>query len=474
MQFFALVRNALTHSKRAAAMILAVTGTLATHLPAHAENHALIMWIAHYAQGADLPGIDLDAQSARQIALAMGVPEANITELKNEQLTWRGMGQAIQAITDRIKQGDKVILYFSGHGAQQVNASGGSSKCSEGILAQDVQLYFDRNLEADLARLGAKASQVVMFNDSCFSGGASAKKLSKLVPKVYPGPINKQAAASGAEYNCGDAVNSKALSKNFEVVPRSGARLLYVAASAPNEVSYASPEGSIATVAWAACIKDPAADTNRSGSISGDELKACAQARINANKLNVRQTVTLTGTTALSVSFAEVSVANEGSQVAPNRALQDIRAGSDKSYKIGLKPAKSSVRIGEDSLQFDVDTNMDGYLYIFQIGSDGKSVNLLFPNAVDTDNRLPAGKHSFPRPTWALKAAGPAGVDHLMALLSSEPKNYADVTKRVGFFSSVPSTRSGIKSLIVVSTGAVAGGQGRYGTSEVMQVTETP
>ena len=402
----------------------------------------------------------------------MGVPGANITELKNEQLSLRAMGEAVSGLADRIKAGDKAFIYYSGHGGQQPNASGSGRKCSEGLVAHDVQIYFDRDLEAGLAKLGTKASQVVMMNDSCFSGGASTKSLGRLVPKVFPLPTSKPAGAAGTDYQCGDAVNKNLLTKNLEVIPREGARLLYIAAAAENEVSYASPEGSLATQAWAACIRDASADTDRSGSINGEELRACAQTRIDRNTMNVRQRVTLTGTPTLLVSFAGAANLASAARVVPDRTLQDVRAGSDKAIAITLRAAKPQLRIGQDSYEFEVETDREGYLYIFQIGSDGKAINLLFPNAVDADNRLPRGRHAFPRPSWALRAAGPPGTDHLMALLSSEPKDYSQIAQQAGVFSTIPSTRKAVKSLIVVSTGVAAGHQGRYGTSEVIQVKE--
>lgn len=454
---------------------------LSISAPARAENHALILWIGTYAEpSANLPGIDLDAKAARQIALAMGVPPNNITELKNEQLAWKGMSRAIAGLTERIQPGDKVFVYYSGHGAQRANVAGTNKPCSEGLVTQDVQLYFDRELEVDLARLGAKASQVVMMNDSCFSGGASTKSVGSgkaLVAKAYPGPVKAPTAASAAAaaaYACGNAVNKGLFTKNLQVVPREGARLLYIAASADNEISYASPEGSLATQAWAACIKDPATDKDRSGSINGEELRACAQARIDANTLQVRQHVVLSGSPTLPVSVASAPAASASAPVAADRALQDIRAGSDSSYTVKLIPSKPTLRIGQDMFEFEVDTNREGYLYIFQVGSDGKTFNLLFPNKVDSMNRVSAGRHSFPRPSWALKAGGPAGKNHLMALLSSTPKNFADVAKQAEVFASLPATRNTVKSLIVVSTGSADGQQGRYGTSDVVAVVEAP
>ena len=107
MQRFTLGESVMKGLGRAAATILAAGGLLAAAAPAHAESHALIMWIGKYADPrANLPGIDLDAKAARQIAGAIGVPAANITELKNEQLSWRAMGEAISGLAGRIKAKD--------------------------------------------------------------------------------------------------------------------------------------------------------------------------------------------------------------------------------------------------------------------------------------------------------------------------------------------------------------------------------
>ena len=124
--------------------------------------------------------------------------------------------------------------------------------------------------------------------------------------------------AAQAPRDCGEAVNKGVLMKSLEVVQREGAHLLYVAAAADNEVSYASAQGSLATQAWLACLKDPAADTDRSGSISGDELKACAQVRVDANKLGVHQTITLNGTAALPLSFTAPPRTDAATAAAPS------------------------------------------------------------------------------------------------------------------------------------------------------------
>ena len=449
---------------------------------AEAENHALIMWIGEYKDaGANLPGLENDARNARRLAAAMGVPGGNITELKNGQLTFAGMSAAIRGLTDRIRTDDRVFLYYSGHGAQVESRPGSTRPCSEGVVAQDLQLYYDAELEADLTRLGSKASQVVMLNDSCFSGGAATKGIDRTrgaatrVPKFLPLKLSAPAQADSGPRQCGDAINkSRTITRNLEVIPTRGAQLLYIAAAGENEVAYATDNGSPATQAWADCAASPEADTDRSGSISGEELRACAQARLNREQPQ-RQTITVTGNGALPISFAPAATQMLASAaVDPPKALADLRAASDASYHVILTAHKDTLRIGADFLEFAVQTNREGYLYVLQVGSDGKTFNQLFPNKIDDKNHIESGTHDLPRPSWRLRARGPAGNGYLIAIVAPEPKHFAGVMDTQGTFAQAPTTGTVTRNLQVEAAGASTGGNGRYGTSEVVQIREIP
>ena len=61
------------------------------------------------------------------------------------------------------------------------------------------------------------------------------------------------------------------------------------------------------------------------------------------------------------------------------------------------------MRIGRDQLQLSVTSSHAGHVYLLMLGSDRKSFYLLFPNGLDGDNRIQAGKPlALPRPDWAL------------------------------------------------------------------------
>ena len=442
---------------------------------ARAEAHALIMWISDYGDAeADLPGLDRDARNARRIAASMGVSESHITELKNQQLTLAGISAALRELAARIQRDDRVILYFSGHGTQLPSRGGSTKPCSEGIVAQDRQIYYDQSLVDDLQAIGTKASQVVMLNDSCFSGGQATRRVeltratSKRVAKYLPlkfAPVGTDAPSR----QCGDAVNSsvQSLTRNIEVLRTSGAQLLYVAAAGVDEVSYATSQGSPATQAWAECLDAPTTDRDRSGSISGEELRLCAQAWIDRTQPD-HQTITITGNPDLPITLgAAANTAAASAPVDAPRALGDLRATSDAAYQVTLRPVKSTLKIGQDLLEFTVESNRAGFLYVLQVGSDGKTYNLLFPNRLDTDNRIAAGNRRLPHDAWRLRSGGPEGVTHLLALVSSERKDFAGLMDATGTFAEAPANANATRTLHLE---AVNGG--RFGTSDVVQIRE--
>ena len=135
--------------------------------------------------------------------------------------------------------------------------------------------------------------------------------------------------------------------------------------------------------------------------------------------------------------------------------------------------ARNSLRIGKDFLDFSVATEQPGYLYLLQVGSDGKTFNLLFPNKIDSNNQLAAGTHRFPRESWRLRAGGPAGKSHLLAILSPVKKDLSRDMNASSVFPSSGANQRATRTLVVEATGAGEGGSGRYGASEVMSLSET-
>ena len=490
---------------RLAACALAAA-TLGAAAPAWAENHALIMWIGDYGNPrSNLPGIDLDATNAKKIAVAMGVPTQNTTEVSNAELTGENMAKALVGLYKRINEGDKVFIYYSGHGGQIAAQGDTTSRCTEGLVARD-GLFLDSDMQKVLTALGNKAGQVVMMNDSCFSGGAATRSLKPaepgLAPKFLP-PDAKTNTAVTAGYSCGDPTNTTKMARGLSAMAKDarGPQVLYIAASNDTQVSFATAKGSLATLAWAACINDAGADADRSGRINGEELAACAQGLID--RRGTKQTITLQGNPKLPLSFVQTASAAPAPAPSPTpaatpspvaatapapvpapavaatpvnaaQALHDLKNAADRSYQIDLTLARASLRIGKDLLDFSVATNKEGYVYLLQVGSDGKTFNLLFPNKIDDNNLLPAGTHRFPRESWRVRAGGPAGTSHLLAIVSPVKKDLSRSMDVSSVFPSSAATTASTRTLVVEATGAGSGGDGRYGASAVTPINETP
>ena len=67
-----------------------------------------------------------------------------------------------------------------------------------------------------------------------------------------------------------------------------------------------------------------------------------------------------------------------------------------------------------------------GYVYVAMAGSDDKALQLLFPNDLDRDNRIEAGRPlALPRPAWRLRAGGPPGRNQLLVLVTDGPRDLA-------------------------------------------------
>lgn len=449
-----------------------------------AKSHALILWIGDYGRAdLNLPGIDLDARLARQIALKMGVKAENIREISNRNLTAEAIARAFSDLDSRVTQGDQVFVYFSGHGHQ---TQGSNNQCRESLVGFGPSLYDDEQMKSALERIGRKARQVVMMNDSCFSGGAASAKqthagatMSADAPvagargKFYTQEVAGSVANPGADYTCGDAVNAK-FWRNFN--PESIANrpnTVYLAAASAREVAFATPQGSAATVAWHACLSRPSTDRDRSGTITADELQACAQQEVT--RMGHRQTLTTVGLADLPLSFQGEGIGATGDRdVSPVAALRDIAATADRSRPVTLAPTLSTFRIGQDDLRFSVTTARPGYLYLLQAGSDGKTLNVIYPNAIDKNHFVPAGTHSFPRQgsTLRLMSRGPMGVSSMLAVIVDQPIELSKFgTEGAGGFRAAVANSAPFRNFVAESARV---GDGSYGVSSVVELKEVP
>ncbi len=450
------------------------SGFIAT---AHAADYALVMGIGNYKRpSANLPGIDKDVQAARRIAQSIGVPAANIRTLSDGDVSSDGIRRAMQDMESSIGRGDRVFIYYSGHGGQE-SASGSGARCTEGMVAYELSLFRDVELEATLARLATKAGQLVMFNDSCFSGGAASKATP--VPGSVAKYLDLKSVGDNAGYTCGDAVNMKTVSRNLVgTAAAKGNNMVYIAAAADDEVAFATPNGSAATLAWESCLKSSSTDTNGSGSLTAGELMRCAQARIK--EMGFRQTITIEGNKELPLSFAAAAgtppgpIAQADAVRRSAATLEDIRQAASPTIQVELQLSRPELKINQDPLDFSIRTNRAGYLYVLHVGPDGKTFDLLFPNQIDQNNQVQPGTIRLPRPSWRVMAAGPVGEAYVLAIVSETQRDFTrPLANKQGPFNSAEMGAMAQEKLRVEATGVGAsGGSGTFGASVVARVRE--
>jgi hypothetical protein len=121
------------------------------------------------------------------------------------------------------------------------------------------------------------------------------------------------------------------------------------------------------------------------------------------------------------------------SPFSPTAVLDEIVRHADPSIVVRAAADKQRLAIGRDRMSFRVQSSQPGYLYVFLSGTDQSNLALLFPNAIDQDNRI--GRDAevvLPRKGWQITAGGPAGTNHLVAMVSREPRDFAAAGLKMG------------------------------------------
>jgi hypothetical protein len=432
--------------------------------PAFAETHALIMTIGEYRDGVPpLAGVRYDAESAHAIARRMGVKDQNIRYYKDGELTHAGMEKAFEDLYQRVADNDQVFIYYSGHGGRQL-VRDPEERCAESLVTIDRQGFTDAELEAQLKRLSAKAQKLVVFLDACHSGGVTTRSAPgaemPFKPKFY--------ARSGADA-CAKPTNVLTSQLRTRSVGRGVDNYVYIAAARDSEVSLDQPgKGGVATQAWRECMTS-ARDSDGSGGLSADEIAACAQERIERTLKDVKgftpHHVSITGNRSAVLAFADPAAASlQAGQAAASpsafHTLQDIFSSRDDRRTVALEGAKPAFRIGKDSVEFVLSSSHPGFVYLLMVGSDGKTFDMLFPNQLDSANLIQPGQPlRLPRPAWEITPAGPAGKNHLLAIVADAPRDFSKLGMQpAGPFSMVSASQATSKDIQLVTTTSAAAG----------------
>ncbi len=103
-------------------------------------------------------------------------------------------------------------------------------------------------------------------------------------------------------------------------------------------------------------------------------------------------------------------------QPAPQGVIVNPEASE---LKVEVWPERERYLAGE-RLELGVRLSQPAHLYLYSVNADGK-ITLLFPNAYQPDNALPAGEHAFPTQRYSLVLDGPPGTEVVQAIASAAP-----------------------------------------------------
>jgi Caspase domain/Domain of unknown function (DUF4384) len=438
------------------------------------SNHALIITVSEY-QRSPLPGVLTDRKLATDLATRFGVPPQNIVQLSEQEVTREGLKQAFAAMSESIMPGDKLYVYFSGHGARSLNKATG--QCTESIVMQDMHVVTNAEFAGMIKPLSAKADKTVVILDSCHSGGvanaANSRALSS--PAAAQRPKFSTEASSP---QCALAVNLGSFSMNRGLdLNTTDHNLVILAAARNNEVAWDTSKGGALTYNFSQCLGGTAADTDHSGSLSMQELTDCVQARLDKTQEDsALQHATLVGNARLVPAFSDstqsapppvqsaLPAAQPVTPPAPPApidtlaALNDIYNQRDDRWGVEAKLGQPTLKIGSN-LNVSVRSQRAGFVYLFYQGSQPDSFYLLFPNQLDSANAVAANQElALPRSDWSVTALGPPGTDHLMVMVTETARDFsalalpADYVSQAGPFEKIQRTPQAVARIAQIAT----------------------
>lgn len=534
-----------------------------------AQNNraALIIGIEHYQNpdtATSLLGVPADIDSARLIAKAMGIPNNNVTVIQNQQATKRNLMDAFKKISEFGSNGGRVFIYFSGHGTRDYDHK--KKQCYEGLLSYDEEIITNEEIAKATQKLKDNVDKTIILFDACHADGVlktapQTRSAGSAVTQAFKPKFVSKGSLDDV-MACRTATNFQARGL-FDQATRLGAlqeNLVLISSARPDEVAWDEGPGSggVATQALRDCLLGEARDTNSSGAVTLDEIRACAQAKMDqklpgpypkSSNLIVRgnrnlipviaapatpppETVVVATITPIKPSepvtqnkppvelvpinpapvasnsskpppgvFAPtpapvasspakpppvISAVTPAALVSPTivdtplaslATLKDIEAQRNPMRKLDIKLAKKTLKINQDYLDLQIKSNHDGYLYLVLLGSDKKSFYMLYPNKLDGNNRIQAGKTiNLPNQSWQIKAAGPAGINHILVLVADSERDLRTL-EALGADKNSPfvyalNNSSGRSAIINYLTGKSTDGTSeRYG-AQIITVTE--
>ncbi len=392
----------------------AILTALALSLPtlANAGDRALLIGINQYQNTRSLHGAHNDIASFRGLLTRrLGFKADEIKELKDADATHDGILTAIDNwLVEGSSPGDRVVLYYSGHGDQTADLNGDEpDRQDEALVAHDgsadgKNFVLDDEIRAKLDRLAGR--EVLAVFDSCHSGTVTRAAFEESGDAMAKTPDWQHPGIRGAA-----RVPDLNHQKEAGFVTGGGNVVAFFAVS-PNQTALeaASKTPNAHGVFTAAFVEGAnlKADTNGDKQVSYAELLEYVR-KSSADYCKHQDNCGLGLTPDKDYDDAKSGQDFLGfgrpAPAAPPTPAQTVEAilphGNDAGLSLSIEPG-NRLRLGEP-VYYQFRTGQAGKLVIFDIDANGKMTQL-FPSATP-----PASAPVACRKSMALADRVPAG-----------------------------------------------------------------
>jgi hypothetical protein len=456
------------------------------------NRSALIIGVGEYGYSGATPlaGVKHDMVSAAKIATAMGIPENNVKYLRNSQATKANILDALKQLGDTASEGSRTFVYFSGHGTRQPAGNecveglltyegstisnqefaGATQKIaktadkfitlvdachSEGVvppktraLLQDqltpkfymksgtaanacsvISNYKTRSLLPEVTKLGALKENFVQVSssrpdevsfDEPDKGGLATQGIRDCLLGQAKDTNQSGAVTLEEVQQCAQRFVDGRLKNVPGIKPHhitvTGNRNLIPVQRPPTVVAVAMPPveppkpvvvpPTPPVVVTAPAPAPAPAPATAPASVPAPQVINPATLPPEPEKIPPAEPI-----------------------LASLATLKDIEQQRNPRRVVDVKVSKTVMKIGKDSLDLSIKSSHDGFIYMILLGSDAKSFYVLYPNGLDKNNTIKAGQTvRIPKPDWEVKAAGPAGTNNLLVMVSDTPRKLNTLT----------------------------------------------
>jgi len=187
----------------------AATGILGEALQKGAQKYAIVIGISDYnGTENDIQYADDDAKDmVNALTTIYGFQRENIILLISDyqvnNATKEDIIDAISKLSDKVKNGDEVVFFYSGHGARGKANDGDNELIDEAIVPYECtaeSLIWDGELAQMFSKF--KTSRIIFIFDSCYAGGMNDLKADGRI-------VAMACSESGLSYEFGNLQNGQ-------------------------------------------------------------------------------------------------------------------------------------------------------------------------------------------------------------------------------------------------------------------------